>query len=212
MADSYEQLEYIKRDFQEPTTYNVNGVTYARILDQNFGVYSQGQLRYNIGSLYSASASDKPLYELSEAYIQLYTTNIIESQVAVVNNAGTGGTFPAGNPTVAANATALSMGSLQPVGKLDNKNGLSLKDPTLLVNQFWVNIAGANIITSPTHSYLYNILKLRSENKSDFDRKSSILDRYLDNGSSMLMDADVGEINNNYFRCSRSKLFPFRFK
>ena len=142
-------------------------------------------MRYNISSLYSASASDKPLYELSEAYIQLYTTNIIEA---------TGCAFPDATPTDVNNLAGGA--SLQNVGKLDNKNALSLKDPILLVNQFWVSMGGANIITSPTHSYLYNILKLRSQNEIDFKHKQSVLDRYMDNGSSMVIDADVGEINN----------------
>lgn len=184
MANSYEQLEYIKKQFQEPESYNLNGITYAKITDNNFSNYSQGQLRYNISSLYSSSASDKPLYELSEAYIQLYTTNVIDA---------TNCTFPASNPTDLSN---LFGPSLQPVGKLDNKNALSLKDPILLVNQLWCSCGGASVITSPTHSYLYNILKLRSENEADFKHKASILDRYLDSGNSMIIDKDVGEINN----------------
>lgn len=187
MADSFENLEHLKLGFTEPQTFNVNGVTYARITDSNYSVYSNGQLRYNVQSLYSSSSSEKPVYELCEAYCHIPITN----QLTL-----TDATFPDGANAVATNVIPLGIDSRQNIFQVHNKNALALKDPLALINQYWFTMANQEVITSPTHSYFYNLLKLRCESKEELEKKMSVIDRILDNGQSMIRDSAVGEINN----------------
>ncbi len=72
MAESYEILEGLKKEFQQVQEFNIHDVKYTRITDSNLMNYSQGQIRFDVQNLISSTASDAPLYELSEAYIQLY--------------------------------------------------------------------------------------------------------------------------------------------
>lgn len=186
MADSFENLEHLKSQYVEPQTFNVNGINYSRITDSNYGVYSNGQLRYNVQSLYASSASEKPVYELSEAYLQVYITNTLSL---------TNATFP--DATVPQTTyVSTNLDAKQNVFQVHNKNGLALKDPIALVNQFWFTMSNQEVITSPTHSYFYNLLKLRCENKEELDKKMAVVDRVLDNGQSMIRDPVVGEMNN----------------
>lgn len=189
MADSFETLETLKNDFTQPTEFNVNGYYYARITDGNYGTYSNGSLKFNISNLYSSTASDKVLYELSEAYIQLFVTNTLELSG--------GATFPT-NGVMGANSSPLDLNPATNINgyHVDLKNAVCLKDPTLLINQMWINQSGMEIISSSTHQYLYAILKNRCANKEDLEVKASILDRYMDNGTGLVIDPDVGEINN----------------
>lgn len=185
MSESFENLEGLKAQYQVPQTFNINGVTYAKITDSNMGVYSSGQLRYNVQSLYAGSASEKPVYELAEAYIQLYLTNTLKLTDATFIDA-----------SLPSSANGLQLPSRQNIFKVHNKSGLAVKDPIALVNQYWFSMANQDVITSPTHSYFYNLIKLRTENKEDLEKKMAVVDRVLDNGLSMIRDPLVGEINN----------------
>lgn len=186
MADSFETLETLKSEFTQPTEFNVNGYYYARITDGNYQTYSNGSLKFNIANLYSSTASDKVLYELSEAYIQLFVTNTLELTGAIVPNAGSIGT----------RGIPLDVAPVTNNYHVDLKNAMCLKDPTLLINQMWINQGGMEIISSSTHQYLYSILKNRCLNKEDLEVKASLLDRYFDNGTGLVIDPNVGEINN----------------
>lgn len=194
MADSFETLEALKKDFTSPSVFNVNGYYYARITDGNYGTYGNGSLKFNIANLYSSTASDKVLYELSEAYIQLFTTNTLELTDAVFPTQGENGVNPMPLDVLPATTTTVLPGANS--YHVDLRNAVCLKDPTLLINQMWINQGGMEIISSSTHQYLYAILKNRTANKEDLEVKASVLDRYFDNGTGLVIDPDVGEINN----------------
>lgn len=197
MADSFENLEALKSEYQVPETFNVSGISMARVTDSNFGIYSAGQIRYNVMSMYASSSTEKPMYELSESYAQIYVTNTLTLTNATFTNNNNGATPPVNLPLIPTyDKIATGLNSRQNVYKVHNKSGLALKDPLALVNQYWFSMANQDVITSSTHSYFYNLLKLRTENKEDLERKMSIIDRILDNGESMVRDSRVGEINN----------------
>jgi hypothetical protein len=150
--------------------------------------YTQGQIRFDVQNLISSTASDAPLYELSESYIQLYLkysltfdkdTNCFTDPTAI--NADSGG-----------------VNGFIPVKQIhgDNVNALSIKDTDCLVNQFWFQLSGAEVISTPTHSYLYRLLKKHIELESNLKMASDVEQKYFVNGESMYLNAAVGEVNN----------------
>jgi len=183
MAESYEILEGLKKEFQQVQEFNIHDVKYTRISDSNLMNYTQGQIRFDVQNLISSTASDAPLYELSESYIQLYLKYSLTFDK--VTNCALG--------TVNAGSNArIPVTDIQG----DNVNALSIKDTDCLINQFWMQLSGQEVISTPTHSYLYRLLKKHIELESNLKMASDVEQKYFVNGESMYLNAAVGEVNN----------------
>lgn len=205
MADSFETLEKLKSKlYQIPQSYNVNSIYWSKISDSNGGDFAQGSVKFNVQNLFSGSASETPIYELSEAYVNLYMVHTLESLDSYTKTVA-GTTHPtlgkAKFPNLTdvqpiTNTIPMNLQSQANIFKTDNKNALAVKSPIMLVNQVLLNMSGIEVISSPNQCYIYNTLKLRTGKEERNKLANCVDDNYVDNASSIVFDPNVGEINN----------------